>query len=130
MKKFKQLIFIDDREADNYYSKYIVDRAEICESYLFFTKATNAIKYFKKNVKMPNFKPPDIIFLDLVMQEMDCWEFLVEYEKLPKLKTKIIILTTSDYPNDIKKINAHKLINGYKEKPLDENCLKSWINKI
>jgi len=130
MKKFKQLLFVDDREADNYYNKYIVDKAEICESYLFFAKAKNAIKYFKKNIKASNFNPPDIIFLDLVMPGMDCWDFLKEYEKLPKLKTKIVILTTSDNPNDIKKIEANALTDGYKEKPLDEAYLKSWLNKI
>lgn len=130
MKKFKQLIFIDDREADNFYNKYIVDRAEICKSYMFFNKAKNALKYFKKNIKLPNFSPPDIIFIDLVMPGMDCWDFLEEYKILPKISTKIVVLTTSDNPNDIKKIGANKLIDGYKEKPLDEAYLKSWINKI
>lgn len=130
MKKFKKLIFIDDREADNYYSKYIVDQAKICESYLFFVKAKNAIKYLKKNIKTSNFYPPDVIFLDLEMPEMDCWEFLKEYEKLPNLKTKIVILTTSDNPNDIEKIDTNALIDGYKEKPLDEACLKNWLGKI
>jgi len=130
MKKFKQLVFIDDREADNYYNKYIVDQAKICDSYLFFNKAKNALLHFKKNISKDSFTVPDLIFLDLVMPGMDCWDFLKEYAKLPKLRTKIIILTTSDNPNDIKKINNHSLINGYKIKPLDETCLKKWIKKI
>jgi len=130
MKKFKQLIFIDDREADNFYNKYIVDRAKICESYLFFNKAKNALLHFKKNIKKPNFKVPDLIFLDLMMPEMDCWGFLKEYAKLPKLKTKIVILTTSENPNDIKKINENTLIHGYILKPLDESYLKHWVKKI
>lgn len=127
MKKFKRLIFIDDREADNYYNKYIVDNANLCESYLFFDKVKNAIQYFKKNTLKPNFIIPDLIFLDLVMPEMDCWDFLKEYATLPKMKTKIIILTTSENPNDIKKINANTLIHGYVKKPLSEGYLKSWL---
>jgi len=130
MKKFKQLIFIDDREADNFYNKYIVDTSNLCESYLFFNKAKNALKYFKKNILKQNFSPPDLIFLDLVMPEMDCWDFLKEFKKLPQLSTKIVILTTSDNPNDIKKIDANSLIDGYTKKPLNEAYLKSWIKKI
>lgn len=130
MKKFKQLIFIDDRAADNYYSKYIVDKSKLCDSYLFFDKAKKALSHFKKNISKPHFTVPDLIFLDLVMPEMDCWGFLKEYAKLPKLKTKIVILTTSDNPNDIKKINNHSLIDGYMLKPLNEKYLKSWTKKI
>jgi len=51
MKKFKHLIFIDDREADNYYNKYIVDTADLCHSYLFFDRAKKAIQYLKKTFK-------------------------------------------------------------------------------
>ena len=130
MKKFKQLFFIDDREADNYYNKYIVDNSNLCESYFFFNKAKNALKHLKKNIAKPNFRPPDVIFLDLVMPEMDCWDFLKEYAKLPKLKSKIVILTTSENPNDIKKIEKNTLIDGYLQKPLNEDFLKRWVKKI
>jgi len=130
MKKFRHLIFIDDREADNYYNKYIIDTSELCNSYLFFERAKKAIQYLKKNIPKPDFSTPDIIFLDLVMPEMDCWEFLKEYAKLPRLKSKIIILTTSENPNDLKKIDANTLVHGYVKKPLSEDYLKGWLKKI
>jgi len=130
MKKFKHLIFIDDREADNYYNKYIVDTSNLCESYLFFDKAKKALQHLKKNISKPNFKKPDLIFVDLVMPEMDCWDFLKEYAKLPKLTSKIVILTTSENPSDIKKIESNTFINGYIKKPLNEGNLKNWLKKI
>jgi len=129
MKKFKLLIFIDDREADNYYSKYIVDSSNLCQRSLFFNKAKKALIHIKKNINQYLDSAPDIIFVDLVMPEMDCWDFLKEYAKLPTLKTKIIVLTTSENPNDIKKIEAHQLINGYLIKPLTEAYLKTWLRK-
>ncbi len=73
---------------------------------------------------------PDIILLDLNMPIMDGWQFLDEYSKikikLPK-KISIYILSSSTFPEDIRKANECANVIDYIMKPITEEKLKSLL---
>lgn len=73
---------------------------------------------------------PDIILLDLNMPIMDGWQFLEEYTKihlnLPK-NILIYILSSSTFPEDIRKANDYKTVTDYIMKPITEEKLKSLL---
>jgi CheY-like chemotaxis protein len=73
---------------------------------------------------------PDIIFLDLNMPVMDGFDFLDAYDKLEfsgKERTKIIIVTSSQDPDDIERTKKYG-INAYLNKPIRPGDLNTLIN--
>ena len=75
---------------------------------------------------------PEVIFLDLNMPLMDGFQFLEVFKKLslPGIKkVKIIIVTSSDNPQDIQRASALG-IEHYLTKPVSEDDLREIFSKI
>jgi CheY-like chemotaxis protein len=67
-------------------------------------------------------KLPDYILLDINMPIMNGWEFLDEYKRLnidPLGKTKIFIISSSVFSNDINKARSYPLVKDFISKPLN-----------
>jgi adenylate cyclase len=64
---------------------------------------------------------PDLIFLDLIMPEMDGFEFLVELSKKPGLKTVPVVVVTAATLNE----DDHRRLNGGVERVLAKTDLNS-----
>ena len=69
---------------------------------------------------------PDIIFLDLGLDEMNGWGFLEELQKLLKGKSvpKIYILSAFGKAKDRELAQNHPMVLGYIDKPLTRNRLE------
>jgi len=74
---------------------------------------------------------PDIVLLDLNMPIMDGFGFLEAFKRLPspdKENVKIIVVTSSQDPNDISR--AKELgIKQYLTKPLMEDTLRAALTR-
>lgn len=74
---------------------------------------------------------PDVIFLDLIMEEMDGWDFV---DNLSAMATnhqfpKIYVLSAFVNAKDRAIAKEHKLISGYFDKPLSKNVLGKILIK-
>lgn len=118
MKKFKNLVFIDDDYPTNYYHRVIALEAEIADNLTFFQNAREALDYLI-SLQHKSQQPPEIIFLDINMPGMNGWEFTEAYkENLGSAASEIWILTTSINPNDKRMADHNSLISGFLSKPL------------
>ena len=70
---------------------------------------------------------PDYILLDINMPIMNGWEFLDEYTRLnldPLGKSKIFIISSSVFSNDINRARSYPLVKSFISKPLSVEKIK------
>lgn len=122
-------MLIDDSDIDNMVNKHILSRNSVAENILVFTSANDALVYIEKN--KANSDPntfPSVILLDINMPIMNGFGFLLEFEKSNKelLDTiKVVMLTSSVDPNDIRKSKEFKTVKSFISKPLSLEHLES-----
>jgi CheY-like chemotaxis protein len=127
----KCIMLIDDDEHDNFFHERAIHKINRETVVVAMTSGKNALEYLKSmevNIKIP----PDLIFLDLNMPDVDGWEFLSEFSRLGeeiKKRSVIMILTTSKNPNDKLRIKAWNFVAGFYNKPLTKEILEEIIIK-
>jgi len=127
-RKLNCILLIDDNEADNNYHKTIIEEMGVAETVQVAENGMEAMIFLTKE----NQVSPDLIFLDINMPKMNGWEFLEAYKNL-EIKQKgniiIVMLTTSQNPDDKKKAERIKEINGFHVKPINEVGLNQIIEQ-
>jgi CheY-like chemotaxis protein len=121
----KSVMLIDDDAITN-----IINTKIITMKYAYevkdFSSAQKALEQLKEWGNSFPEKLPFVIFLDINMPVMDGWEFLEEFQKLPKIvqeKSKVYMLTSSIAAEDIEKAKAYHVVNDFVSKPLSHEKL-------
>lgn len=124
-------MLIDDNADDNFFHTRVINQSNAASIIVPKQTAIAALEYLKSKENI-NGTHPDLIFLDINMPGMNGWEFLEEYNKLDKhLRSHavVVMLTTSDNPDDKLKAEASNVAADFKTKPLTELMLKEIMNK-
>ena len=124
------ILLVDDDEINNFISikliKKAVDNADIkaCLNGKF------AIDELSEIQRQDPSKLPDYILLDINMPIMNGWEFLDEYKRIgidPMGKSKIFIISSSVFSNDISKARSYPLVKNFVSKPLSVEKIKEML---
>lgn len=124
-------MLIDDNKDDNFFHERVIKKNNSADVVVTKQSGMAALEYLKnkENNESPH---PDLIFLDINMPGLNGWEFLAEYDKLDKeLQSKIVIvmLTTSENPDDKEKALALNVLADFRIKPISKNMLNEIIEK-
>lgn len=125
------LLLIDDDEADNYLHRRVIERSGLCESVIVQTSAGAALDWLRSSVG-DRHPAPDLIFLDINMPGMNGWEFLEEYETLPRCqqgRIVLVMLTASINPTDAERVAEFTTVTGHRSKPLTEQMLLAIVEE-
>ncbi len=117
-------LLIDDNPIDLMVNEKVLTT---CFADLEITKVLSgeeALAYLDKAESLP-----EVILLDINMPEMNGFEFLEEYKRLfkGKSKSKIYILSSSIDPTDISRANEDDEVKAFIKKPLNVEEVTSVI---
>lgn len=127
--RHKSVMLVDDSEIDNYINEMIIKGSGFAENVFSYSGAMSSLDFFK-NIKaiskLSKDLLPSYLFLDINMPVLDGFQFLdefTEFSPLLKQEIKIVILTTSANPTDIKKAAKYNKVVKFLHKPLTEQDL-------
>jgi CheY-like chemotaxis protein len=112
--KLKKLFVADDDTVFSYLLEFKLEKFKDRISELEFFK--NGLELINELKKLNEEEAPEIILLDLNMDIMSGLEFLEEFKDLQKLKpskTKVIILSTSNWTEDRSKALSYDFVIDY-----------------
>ena len=123
------VLLIDDDKVTNFYNKRVVSKIN---NFKEINTATNGQKalYYINNSKNGLCKKPDLIFLDINIPAMNGWEFIEEFKKIDTTFTssiKIVMLTTSNSPEDYERSLTLDSVDDFINKPLSIDLLSNLI---
>ena len=121
--RYERIMLIDDNIMDNFINKRLIESSGFGVNITECTSAVDALKILQTGNQLPN-----VIFLDINMPEMNGFEFLDAFGKLP-LTThqccKIIMLSTSESFKDLNRANKNRFVKKFLNKPLTLEVLSA-----
>ncbi len=124
------ILLVDDDEINNFISIKLIKKALITSEIMACLNGKFAIEQLVDIQKKDPDTLPDFILLDINMPIMNGWEFLDEYKRLnidPLGKTKIYIISSSVFSNDINKARSYPLVKSFISKPLSVEKIKEMF---
>ncbi|KAA1244009.1 response regulator [Aquimarina sp. RZ0] len=125
------VLLIDDDKATNFFNERVVTKHTSFSKVSTVQSGKAALEYLTA-VENNTAKKPDLIFLDINMPAMNGWEFLIEFSKLNKSTTdgiKVILLSTSSNPDDVKESIKNHSVDDFISKPLSLGLLDTIVEK-
>ncbi|MDR6942377.1 response regulator [Mucilaginibacter pocheonensis] len=121
------VLLIDDDEINNFISIKLIKKALLNTEIMACLNGKFAIDQLADIQQKDPSKMPDYILLDINMPIMNGWEFLDEFKRLnidPSGKSKIYIISSSVFSNDINRAKSYPLVKDFISKPLNVEKIK------
>jgi CheY-like chemotaxis protein len=135
-KKLNCMLLVDDDEGHNFLNRLVIEETDITRQVHIAWDGREAMDYVTGRGKFrengDTYPRPDLILLDINMPGMDGWRFMEEYRQLDdvqKRKTMIVMLTTSENPDDRERAQTIRDISDFRNKPLTQEILEELVRK-
>lgn len=126
------ILLVDDDEINNFISIKLIKKALVSSEIKACLNGKFAIDELLKMKEEGAQNLPDYILLDINMPLMNGWEFLDEYERQnidPSGRTKIYIISSSVFSNDINKAKSYPLVKDFISKPLNIDKIRELFEQ-
>jgi len=129
LSKKKTVLLIDDNEVDLKINSKIIEISNLFEEIVLCQSAEAGLTYIHQNMA-DELRLPDFILLDIQMPDMDGFDFLKQFNKLPTRFTDkclvAILSSTLDF-GDIQRAQANPFVIKLLKKPLFAKELKDLL---
>lgn len=119
----KLIMLIDDNKLDNFFHERVIRKFSSDIDVLLIESGAEALEYLGRCDNII----PNLIFLDINMPGMNGWEFLEKYRELDDVMKScmvVVMLTTSENPDDKAKAEKFGFVTEFKNKPLTRTMLE------
>lgn len=129
-----KILFVDDDPITLMLCKKVIEKAEFSKEIITASNGEDALKYLETLKSTDKDNPLQLMFLDLNMPIMGGWEFLDAFtdenyiSSFPKLK--VIVLSSTIDPKDIKKSESYPMVINFLSKPITKQMLQSIEDSI
>jgi CheY-like chemotaxis protein len=122
-------VLIDDSDIDLFIQRRFLEVYQFSKNLISYKSAEEALAWLSAiNGEMP----PDVIFLDLNMPNVDGFGFLEGFKNLPSKvrdKSRIVVLTSSNSQKDRDMVFSYKNVIQFVTKPLKQSDIEE-LKKI
>lgn len=128
-----KILCVDDDPITLMLCKMVITKALFSKEITTAKNGEEAIKYFDTLKTLDPNSKPQLIFLDLNMPVMDGWEFLDSFKTAAYSEfhdTKVIILSSTIDPEDLKKSKKYPMVIDFLSKPISKEMLEFLKDKI
>lgn len=118
--KVNKTMLIDDSDIDLFIQRRFLEVYNFSDQLVSYRSATDALNWLRN---IDGQEPPDIIFLDLNMPEVDGFAFLKSFKSLPQKvqsKARIVVLTSSNSIKDREQAFENENVIQFITKPLKQ----------
>jgi CheY-like chemotaxis protein len=134
MKMLDCILLIEDDYLTNIYNKKIIENVHVTRHIEVVEDGLQGLNYLMHQGKFAEREvaTPDLILLDINMPKLNGWEFVEEYRKLNgsrRKDMKIVFLTSSPNPDDMKRAQQIPEIAGFEKKPLTKERVVSLVKQ-
>lgn len=129
MSKASDFILFDDDPVNNTLCNITIRNTIKNARIRAFTIPEKGFQYISSEFNADHHKTA-IVFLDINMKGMTCWEFLDSFEQLEetvKSNFKIFVLSASLNPADKERAIANRNVISYIEKPLTKEKIRNIV---
>ncbi|MES2780659.1 MAG: response regulator [Bacteroidota bacterium] len=130
--KVKRFIIIDDDPINNKLCRYLIGKVASPDTEILdFTSADGALSFISDTYISS--ACTTVVFLDINMPDINGWEFLTNYELLPKSiqqQIDIYILSSSVDGRDKDRAYKSSYISDFIVKPLRVETISSILDKL
>jgi response regulator RpfG family c-di-GMP phosphodiesterase len=133
MEYFNNFILVDDDKVNNMICTKIIRKLYSEATVTSFLTAREGLNHIVSRYGQPHNTDVAVLLLDIIMPEMDAWDFLKEFESFePSLKDriKIYIISSSVDKKDMMKANADKHVEYYLMKPLTSESIHLMVHVL
>jgi CheY-like chemotaxis protein len=124
---FDLILIVDDHLIDVFVTSKIIQASNLSKEVLEYNSPVKAMEYLQKNENDPRWIP-DLILLDINMPLKDGFKFMDEFARLGenvRKKAKVVILSSSVDPEEIKRAEKQEYVFRFLSKPLTVEKLSS-----
>ncbi len=122
---YKTVMVVDDSRLDRHITGTVIKKNLFAEEIVEFSAVASALDYLYLIIDQPEIFPK-FIFLDINMPELDGFDFLDGYLKLPQEvqeRCTIIMISATNSKEDFRRINTYPVVHTFFNKPLSERIL-------
>ena len=130
------VLLVDDDETTNYLNERLLTEMEVAREIRILSNGKEALEYLINAYASPldpEFKRPDLIFLDIKMPVMDGFTLLEEYERrgLDKGDHMIILMLTSSASfYDLERLKTFRKVKRHFSKALTRHDVREIMGEF